>query len=61
MSKTEFNSYLIKAIFRQKDRRTAKKHGGSVKLILSNLSTTRYYAVLYTRLVGYQLIYDSSS
>ena len=45
MSKTEFNSYLIEAIFRQKDRHTAKKHGGSVKLILNKLLSTRYYAV----------------
>ena len=41
MSKTEFNSYLIKAIL----------HGGSVKLILNNLLSTRDYAVFYPVLV----------
>ena len=42
MSKTEFNSYLGKAILHvlkqfsdKKISRTAKKHGGSVKLILN--------------------------
>ena len=56
MSKTEFNSYLMKAIlhilkqfFRQK--RTAKKHGVDVKLILNNLLSTRDYDVLYPVLV----------
>ena len=96
MSKTVFNSYLIKAIvyvlkqfFRKNIGRTTKKHGGGVKLILNNLLSTRDYVVFYpvlvyiikqlfhslssytadsrlgakslTRLVSYQLIYDSSS
>ena len=55
--------------------RTAKKHGGSVRLISNNLFSIRDYAILYPVLVyiikqlfhslssyyGYQLIYDSSS
>ena len=54
MSKTEFNSYLMKAIlhilkqfFRQKHRSDCKKHGVDVKLILNNLLSTRDYDVLY--------------
>ena len=54
MSKTEFNSYLIKAIlhvlkqfFRQKHRPYCKKHGGGGKLILNNLLSTGDYAVFY--------------
>ena len=58
MSKTEFNYYLVKAILHvlkqfsdKKIGRTAKKHGGSVKLILNNLLSTRDYAFLYPVLV----------
>ena len=52
MSKTEFNSYLIEAILHvlkqfsdKKIGRNEKKHGGSVKLILNDLLSTRDYAV----------------
>ena len=58
MSKTEFNSYLILAIlhvlkqFSDKNLgRNKKKHGGSVKLILNDLLSTRDYAVFYPVLV----------
>ena len=79
MSKTECNSFLIKAILHvlkqfsdKKIGRNEKKHGGSVKLILYNLLSTRDYAVFYSVLVyiikqlfhslsSFQLIYDSSS
>ena len=54
MSKTEFNSYLLKAILHvleqfsdKKIRQLQKKHGGSVKLILNNVLSTRDYAVFY--------------
>ena len=62
MSKTEFNSYLMKAIlhilkqfFRQKHRSDCKKHGVDVKLILNNLLSTRDYDVLYPVLIQYSL------
>ena len=58
MSKTEFNSYLLKAILHvleqfsdKKIRQLQKKHDGSVKLILNNLLSTRDYAVFYPVLV----------
>ena len=59
MAKTEFNSYLVKAILHvlkqfsdKKIGRTAKKHGRSVKLILNHdLLSTRDYAVFYLVLV----------
>ena len=52
MFKTEFNSYLIEAILHvlkqfsdKKIGRNEKKHGGSVKLFLNILLSTRDYAV----------------
>ena len=58
MCKTEFNSYLISAILHvlmqfsdEKLGRNKTKHGGSVKLILKNLFSTRDYAVFYPVLV----------
>ena len=49
MSETEFNSYLIKAFLHvlKQYANCKKKHGGSVKLILNNLLSTRDYAVFY--------------